>query len=72
MTILIENADTLEYLAKDGRWSKKVTDALTYRTSTLAREHGVTVPVARFNVVGVFKNSPQMVNLDEGVGAGSK
>ena len=72
MTILIENAETREFFGKDGRWSKKVNEAATYRTSTLAREHGVTIPIARFNIVGVFKNSPQMVNLDEGHGAGSK
>jgi hypothetical protein len=71
MTILIENADTQEYLTKDGRWTKKSQEAATYRTSTLAREFAAAAPIGRFNVIGSFKSTGQLVSLDEGVGAGA-
>lgn len=69
MTIFVENAETLEYLGKDGRWTKKVDQAATYGTSTLAKEYGISAPIGRFNIIGAFRNSPQVVNLDEGCGA---
>jgi hypothetical protein len=72
MTILIENADTLEFLTRDGRWTKHAGEAATYRTSTLAKEFGTAAPIGRFNVVGAFKNSPQLTNLDEGCGISVK
>jgi hypothetical protein len=68
MRILIENAETLQYLTADGAWTKEPNAAATYRTSTVAKEHGKTAPIGRFNVIGAFKNSPQITNLDDGCG----
>jgi hypothetical protein len=68
MTILIENAETQEYLTRDGRWTRKMDQAATFRTSTLAKESAVTFPIGGFNIIGGFPTSAQLVNLDEGVG----
>src|ERR1044071_10505053 len=37
MTILIENAETHEYLTRDGRWTRKLEPDATFRTSPLAK-----------------------------------
>jgi hypothetical protein len=67
--IIIENAETLEFLTSDGRWSKDVTRAAAFPNSNAAKARGVTFPIGRFNVVGAFATSPQLTNLDEGFGS---
>jgi hypothetical protein len=69
MTILIENAETQEYLTTDGRWTKKMEQAATYRTSTLAKASATTAAIGRFNIIGAVRKSSQIVNLDDGCGA---
>ena len=69
MTILVENADTLEYLTTDGRWTKKMDQAATYRSSTLAKASANSAAIGRFNIIGANQKSSQIVNLDEGCGA---
>ena len=68
MKILIEDPSTSKFLTADGSWTERSKDALNYRTSTLAREAGQKISIGRFNVVGAFANSPQLMNLDEGHG----
>jgi len=68
MTIFIENADTQEFLSREGAWTKHFEKAATYRSSTLAKAFAQTAQIGRFNVIGGFHNSPQLVNLDEGQG----
>jgi hypothetical protein len=68
MTILIENAETHEYLTKDGRWTRKMDQAATFQTSTLAKQSATGFPIGGFNIVGVFRTSAQLVNLDAGRG----
>lgn len=68
MTILIENAETHEYLSRDGRWTRKMEQAATFRTSTLAKESALAFPIGVFNVIGTFQTSAQLVNLDAGCG----
>jgi hypothetical protein len=69
MTIYIENPQTLELLTKDGRWTKNRNDAASYRTSTSAKQFGATAHIGQFNIIGAFKNSPQITNLDDGRGS---
>ena len=69
MTILVENAETLEYLTTDGRWTNKMERAATYRSSTLAKASATSAAIGRFNIIGAVAKSSQIVNLDEGVGA---
>jgi hypothetical protein len=72
MTIYIENADTQELLTKDGRWTRSRDKAANYRTSNLAKQTGAAASIGRFNVIGAFRNSPQITNLDEGCGVAAK
>jgi len=68
MTILVENAETFEYLTADGRWTKKIDQAATYRSSTLAKASATGAAIGRFNIIGAVRKSSQIVNLDEGCG----
>lgn len=68
MKILIEDAATLEYYTRDGRWSRNKKDAVTFASSALAKASGKNAPIGRFNIVGFFSDSPQLTNLDEGCG----
>ena len=72
MKIIIENAETLEFLMPDGGWTKDVKRAATYQNSDKAKERGAQVAMGRFNVVGSFTAWPQLTNLDEGFGTTSK
>ena len=66
MTILVENAETFEYLANDGRWTRNMDQAATFRTSTLAKQSAIGLPIGEFNIIGRFRTSPQVMNLDDG------
>lgn len=68
MRIQIENAETLELLTKEGKWTRQREDAATYRTTTVAKEFGTGAAIGRFNVIGTFAKSGQIANLDEGCG----
>lgn len=68
MKILIEDAATLEYYTREGRWSRNKKDAVTFASSAQAKASGESAPIGRFNIVGFFSNSPQLTNLDEGCG----
>jgi hypothetical protein len=72
MKILIEDAQTLEYYTAAGRWTKNAKEAATFPNSASAKHAGAKAPISKFNVVGFFSNSPQLTNLDDGVGAGAK
>jgi hypothetical protein len=69
MKIFIENASTLEFLTREGRWSKNKKEAAVYTSSAQAKTFGKSSPIGRFNVVGFFANSPQLTNLDDGCGS---
>jgi hypothetical protein len=66
MKICIEDASTLQFLTPNGRWTKHTKEAITFPNSQLAKQAGAKLPITRFNVVGFFKDSPQLTNLDDG------
>jgi hypothetical protein len=70
MKIVIENAETQEFLTADGKWTRNSKQAAVYSNTTTAKARGASAPIGRFNVVGTFKDSPQITNLDEGSGTG--
>jgi hypothetical protein len=72
MRIIIENAETNEFLTADGTWTKDAKHAMAYQTSEKAKERGSQVAMGRFNVVGSFSVWPQLTNLDEGIGTKPK
>jgi hypothetical protein len=68
MRIIIEDAETLQFLTMDGGWTGDSARAATFANSDAARERGVTLPIGEFNIVGAFSKSPQLTNLDNGSG----
>jgi hypothetical protein len=71
MNILIENAETQEFLASDGCWTKKSSQGASFATTRAAQTAGKKEPIGRFNVVGQFDGSEQFFNLDCGSGKGA-
>jgi hypothetical protein len=69
MKICIEDAATLQFLTPNGRWTAHTREAITFPNSQVAKQAGAKVAIGRFNIVGFFKDSPQLTNLDEGHGS---
>jgi len=70
MNILIENADTQEFLASDGRWTKKASLGSSFATTRAAHTAAKREPIGKFNIVGHFVGTEQYFNLDCGSGKG--
>lgn len=70
MNILIEDAETLEYLTNDGRWTKNVADGKTFRATEAAFEVAKREPIHKFNIVSYISQTRQFINLDHGRGKG--
>jgi hypothetical protein len=70
MNILIENAETLEYLGANGRWSKKPADAAAFPATHAAFAAAKNEPIGKFNIVRYFPDTEQFVNMDHGSGKG--
>jgi len=70
MNILIEDAETQEYLASDGHWTKKTDDGRSFATTRTAYTAAQKEPIGKFNIVWYFSNTDQFINLDHGSGKG--
>ena len=70
MNIIIEDAETLEYLASNGRWTKVAADGKTFGTTDLAFQTAKKEPIAKFNIVSYISQTGQFVNLNHGRGKG--
>jgi hypothetical protein len=71
MNILIENTESQEFLASDGRWTKKSSEGATFATTRDALTAAKKEPIGKFNIVGQFGGSEQFFNLDCGKGKGA-
>ena len=71
MNILIENAATREFLASDGRWTKKSSQGASFTTTQAAQTAAKREPIGEFNIVGQFDGTEQFFNLDCGSGTGA-
>ena len=71
MNILIEDAEKLEYLTTEGRWTKNATEGKTFVASEAAFEVAKKEPVGRFNIVCYITQTKQFVNLNHGRGKGA-
>jgi hypothetical protein len=71
MNILIENADTLEYLADKGRWTKKPAEGTCFPATRVAFAAAKNEPIAKFNIVRWFSETGQFINMDHGTGKGA-
>lgn len=70
MNILIEDAETLEYLTNDGRWTKNVADGKSFRATHAAFQVAKREPIRRFNIVSYIPQTRQFINMDHGRGRG--
>jgi hypothetical protein len=70
MKILIEDAETLQYLTAGGEWTKTVAKGRCFATTRAAFDEAKKEPIHRFNVVLSVPQSQQLINLDHGRGKG--
>ena len=70
MNILIENADSLEYLTETGQWTKNPGDGRRFPASMVAYQFAKREAVGKFNIVGHISATDQFINLDHGRGKG--
>jgi hypothetical protein len=71
MNILIEDAETLEYLTNAGKWSKNAAEGKAYPKTEAAFEVAKQEPIHKFNIVCYIPQTKQFVNLDHGRGKGA-
>ena len=70
MNILIENAETLEYLTSEGQWTKNAAEGKSFRARDSAFEIAKREPIRKFNIVCYIPQTKQFINLDHGKGKG--
>ena len=70
MNILIEDAETLEYLTSNGQWSKNVAKGKSFTATESAFEVARKEPIHNFNIVCYISQTKQFINLDHGKGQG--
>jgi len=70
MNILIENADSLEYLTGDNHWSKSATAGKHYARTGAAFDAAKKEAIGKFNIVGFIPETRQLINLNHGRGRG--
>ena len=72
MKILIEDAETLNYLTSNGRWSQYAGEGKAFGTTTTAFEVAKKELIGKFNIVCYIAQTGQFVNLDHGRGKGAE
>lgn len=70
MNILIENEETLEFLAATGGWTKNPLDGKQFTGTRLAYRAAKQEAIGKFNIVSYIPGTSQLVNLDHGRGTG--
>jgi hypothetical protein len=71
MNILIENAETLEYLAENGHWTKKPDEGTPFPATRTAFAAAKNEAIGKFNIVCYFPGTRQFINMDHGSGKGT-
>lgn len=70
MNIMIENADSLEYLTGDNLWTKNAVQGKCYPRTGAAFDVAKKEAVGKFNIVGYVPETRQFINLNHGRGRG--
>jgi hypothetical protein len=68
MKTLIEDAEKLEYLTSDSRWTKNVAEGKDFGVTEAALTVAKQEPMGQFNIVGYFPETRQLINMDHGRG----
>jgi hypothetical protein len=69
MNILIENAESLEYLTENSQWSKKPDDGKNFGAIKAALVVAKKEAIGKFNIVWYFAETKQFINMDHGRGS---
>jgi hypothetical protein len=70
MNILIEDAESLQYLTANGQWTKNVAEGRNFGATDVAFDTAKKEPVGKFNIVCYISQSKQFINLNHGRGKG--
>ncbi|MFZ0827733.1 MAG: hypothetical protein WAO02_09955 [Verrucomicrobiia bacterium] len=70
MNILIEDAETLEYLTSESTWTKKAAEGKNFGATEVAFDVAKKEPIGRFNIVFYIPQTRQFINMDHGRGRG--
>jgi len=70
MNIMIENADSLEYLTVDNHWSKIAAEGKHFPRTGAAFDVAKKEAIGKFNIVGYVPETRQFINLNHGRGRG--
>jgi hypothetical protein len=70
MNILIEDAETLQFLGGDGLWTKDVAKGKNFLATQLAYLAAKKEPIGKFNIVSYIAQTKQFINLNHGKGRG--
>ena len=68
MNILIEDAETQEFLTREGRWTKKPDQGASFATTRAACAAAKRELIGKFYIVLYFGDTEQLINLDHGSG----
>ena len=71
MNILIENAESLEYLTENNQWSKKPADGKNFGGIKTALAIAKKEAIGRFNIVWYMAETRQFINMEHGRGSAS-
>jgi hypothetical protein len=72
MNILIEDAETLEYLTSSRLWTKNAATGKDFGATSAAFAIAKKEPIGRFNIVGYNADTKQLINLHHGKGKGAE
>ena len=61
MYILIENAESREYLANNGEWTKEADEGRNFGATQAAFEAATSAPIGRFNIVCYIVQKPRFI-----------
>ena len=70
VNIMIENADSLEYLTVDNHWTKIAADGKHFPRTGAAFDVAKKEAIGKFNIVGYVSETRQFINLNHGRGRG--
>ena len=70
MNILIEDAEKLEYLTSDNKWTKKASEGKNFGATETAFAVAKKEPIGKFNIVFYISQTQQFINMDHGRGKG--
>jgi len=70
MNIMIENAESSQYLNADSQWTNSAADAKHFPRTGTAFDVAKKAAIGKFNIVGYISETRQFINLNHGRGRG--